>query len=408
MLRYRKSKLVLFFVIIALCYIDLEILDSSELFHGDFVEGLFRTNRFMEDMDPTKPCGLRGIRNFIRKHGSFPGSGHWNNSELGYPKAHYTTPDCVLHPPMQAATDTMKYLSLAKPRKIVIIGDSQGWQFTAALSKLLTKQTHYRFRKTLKQEAVNENGYLPSEQYYLKDTGLESSALIITHRTCHSCLGHYYRFTHNETHETFDLEYISMMLHNHSSIKPNASFCQNPTQKAEILCSVSNQQEFLFKFYLREQPPDLLLLFTTFAHDHNRKLKDVRKSLNYLHTLIQETIPRTSDIVWFPTTSVNLLKISETSRLIRYDNNLDAHDIIVAMNAILAESLQEWGRYDKEDNHYGFLDVHMMSQKVQSVWGTDLIHMKHHFYSSIIAYVMQILAQDAQENTQTLPKQLIT
>jgi hypothetical protein len=95
-----------------------------------------------------------------------------------------------------------------------------------------------------------------------------------------------------------EIEYISMMLASKGSITPNQTYCRT-LGASDPICTIKTQQEFLFEIYLRNHFPDLLLMFTTFAHLRHKTFQQVELVLNHLIGVIDKVALDKTKVVWF-------------------------------------------------------------------------------------------------------------
>ena len=183
-----------------------------------------------------------------------------------------------------------------------------------------------------------------------------------------------------------------MMMLSNSSILPNPKYCEK-NRDNDPLCSVKTQQEFLLKIYLKNRFPDLMLIFTTFVHDREQSLNEIKIALLHLYDLLKETASSTSKVIFFPTAPMVLSKIPEEEVAASFVNGIDGNRKINASNHILFETLLEQISSDR-DNMYGFLDLYAMATGIQQAWSLDHVHFNEHYYKTTMAYLMQILNND--------------
>ena len=177
-------------------------------------------------------CSLSCINNYSLQHGYFPSDGSWRDIEKGYPHSHYNVSACKLAHPSQAPNNMRTYMKAAKPKTIVVIGDSQGRRYGVALMKH-AELVGYSC-SLVKKESVETKTFMPGKQYFLNGTGLTSNALLVARRDCGTCVSALNHCTNNVTKHEFDIEYISMTMTSKQSILPNQAYCKN--RKNDMIC----------------------------------------------------------------------------------------------------------------------------------------------------------------------------
>ena len=355
---------------------------------------------------PGKPnCSLQNINRYILSNSVFPGGGHWDNLTDQY--VHYTSEYCNLLPPFLVTKHASLFMSIAKPRKIMLTGDSQGKRYTDAFLWHLGNIGYWC--KTLKSEGVNEGGYQPDKAYFLQGTGIKAHTVVMPRRTCHSCLSFYSRCQNPTTKHQVDVEYISMTMFVNADMISNNEYCQNSLHKKELVCSVANQQEFLFKLYLKNRFPDYILMFTSFSHCVNNLEKTMMDFLPKLYQLIANNDPHgNSTVVWVPTSSADLTRfrdkwIDKDKRDAKYENGNDYNQQINRLNHALFKSLRNELRLRQDSGRtkmFGFLDLYAMTQgqELKNAWFTDHVHSKPILYRIVTAYLLQSLYESVADN----------
>ena len=376
----------------------------------------------LDAKNPTKPvCSLSVIKEYMLDKGYFPTNGSWLTRTLHYPSCQYRVDTCILQSPSQAQNSLKKYMRIKRPKRITVIGDSNGRRHFDALSRLVRKIGYSC--SVLKKE---KNGYQPTVQYYTQGTGMAEEALVLRNRTCHSCNSQLNICLNMETKHQLMVEYVSMMLFT-PGILPNRTYCQNKHHISQPVCSVKTQQEFLFSVYMKKQFPDLMLMFSAFGHaiGENQSVENVKQFIADVLDLLDQNAPDTSTIVWYPTSSTKPQQDSTYSdKMDRNNDKMDKNDdkmdkyndkmnknndkmnrnndkmTFTEMNektlemnhALFGSLLAKIKSGDKKT--FAFLDLFDMAMKIQIHWGMDHVHFIGDFYDTVIAYTMQLLAQD--------------
>ena len=337
------------------------------------------------------PCSLMSIKRDMMESAYFPTGGTWRNIDQGYPCASYSPRSCSLPAATISSSLTIAYTEHTKPHHILLMGDSMGHGYYKALV-MLFEAAGYSC-KTIKQET---DSYVPKKQYYVQGTNIDSEAIVTAERTCHSCLSTLQTCYSFRANHQIDLEYISMIVLSNAGILPNKTYCQ--LKSTDPVCSVATQQDFLFQIYLRDRFPDLLLVFTTFAHDRMRNsTAEVKTGIRYLFNILRETSKNKGTILVFPGPKMNLAKSPPYEKDLTFtEKGLDSNGMISALNQVLYEAMMEEKIVHNATNMYGFLDLFSMSDHddLTREWSTDHVHFKTPWYQIVMAYVMEVLAAE--------------
>ena len=87
-------------------------------------------------------CSLQNINKYLLDNSAFPAHGHWkdiNNTN----KVHYASNFCKLLPPRFIKRYINLYMKIARPRKVVSIGDSQARQYVDSFLQFLKGSAGY-------------------------------------------------------------------------------------------------------------------------------------------------------------------------------------------------------------------------------------------------------------------------
>jgi hypothetical protein len=234
---------------------------------------------------------------------------------------------------------------------------------------------------------------MPGKGYYLQGTALTSNTLVVASRTCHSCLSQLTRCTisTNATPAVLEVEYISMMMVANASIVANSTYCRAESTKHNLLCSITTQQEFLFKLYFKNRYPDLMLIFGTFGHDRKKSFEYVDKALRHTIEVIDETGTANTSVIWFTTASVYAKKLKKVNKKCTYENGMTIHEKIEALNHVLHNALNNRVEASTNPQMFGFWDLFYMSKDIGKFWAEDHVHYLPHWYKYVIGYILHAL-----------------
>ena len=389
--KYQRVILIAVVVVSALLIVAHGVLKKKHLSMIHKISEKCSTNINDLSNSTLTPCSLISIEREMIESVYFPTGGTWRNIDQGYPCASYSPRSCSLPAAVISSSFTKAYMELTKPRHILLMGDSMGHGYYNSLV-MLFEIAGYRC-KIIKQET---DSYIPKKQYYVQGTNIDSEAIVTAQRTCHSCLSTLQTCYDVRTNYQINLEYISMIVLSNATILPNETYCQ--IKSTDPVCSVATQQDFLFRIYLRDRFPDLLLVFTTFAHDRERNsTAEVKTGIRYLFNILRETSKNKGTILVFPGSKMNLAKsLSNEVNFTFTEEGLDSNGMISALNHVLYEAMMEEKMVHNTTNMYGFLDLFSMSDHddLTREWSIDHVHFKRPWYQMVMAYVMGVLAAE--------------
>ena len=342
-------------------------------------------------------CTLKSIAEETKANGYFPTAGVWRKVEYGYPFAQFLPQNCDLAHPALAPSITRDFMEEAKPRSVIIVGDSQGRQFRDALKTLLVYAGYWC--RTVKEESIihTSDGYtIDTQSYYTQDLDNPvEDGLLKIHRTCDNCPGRLLSCHNRETEHQVNVEYIPMILLSNNSITVNQTYCKQKGNSSHPICSIKTQQDFLFRIYLKNKFPDVLMLFSTFAHYKRHSIEGAARGYNYLFNILRETANNDSKVLMFSSTKMNLDKLPKHEIGKTYENGLDVNGLISALNHVLYKAMKQEEQYNKT-RMYGFWDLFAMTNHnaIAREWYEDHVHFKEDWYRTVMAYVMELLAAE--------------
>ena len=335
---------------------------------------------------PKPLCSLNLIQNYLKTCGYFPSKGLWNNEIT-----HYDPGFCTL-PRSEHFHHHMSHSLVSNNiSRILIIGDSNGARYSNALQSGL-QNIGYQC-KVVKSEQM---GFFPDKKYYLRDMGLDPSVLEMKERTCQSCTSKKIECVPKNSHGNLKrliMEYVSMMVITTDSIVPNKSYCATNWHP---VCNISTQQEFLFRAYLKDNYPQLIVIASTFAHDWDKSFDFVWNGLEDIVDLVEDTAPSNTQVVWLPMTAINMPiyvnKIVDQPQFLKIYEGFNYEDRVHALNHLLYHVVGKHFTQSKEKVlWYPFFDLYRMSKQKQSQLAKDGVHFKPKWYNYIIGYLFAMI-----------------
>ena len=337
-----------------------------------------------------KNCSFDLLNEYHEQCGYLSTKSSWINHKQGYPNASIEIPMCDLERELsaeKAGCHLLEYIYRKGIRHIVTFGDSQGKRYKLAFMQLLKKATTFDCR-LVKQE---QEGFTFGLEYFID--GVDPSFVHPVNRTCQSCSSSLLRCEDRDGYELF-IEHIAMLMNADASIVANESFCATPDRKTHPLCTATTQQEFVFKHYFASQPkyPDLLLIFTTFAHDRERPFSGIHKGFQHLIQVIDHNVPASSTIVWYTTTPFHEKNMYPDLANMVCENGYSVNEKILSINHILFHMIRDKLRV-REDRvqMYGFLDLYELQLGLEQDWALDWVHSQPDWYIYVIQHTAILL-----------------
>ena len=263
---------------------------------------------------------------------------------------------------------------------IVILGDSNGGRYWYAMHRLLTSNRWKCI--TLKQEQPTENG-LPDPKYFVKEPAIPLGDIHYRSRDCHGCLSSLCQCSFGGAQLT--IEYIALEFLIDSEVTTTRKIASRCKGKFHYYCPHSDTyQEFIFREYLNNKYPDVLLFFTS-MHDINRHtLKHIRVSANFFFNLVENYMPRDSYVI-----IMNGMKRQTMPFKATYENELTANEMQVLHNEIIYDTV-----HNRLTNPllfwYVFPTLFDNSTSTNDLYA-DYVHRTPEWYTSISGYLLQLI-----------------
>ena len=349
------------------------------------------------------PCTLGTLDTCMVSCDYFCQKGIWHNISDGYPYARFVPQFCNLASPKDADQSLHRYLAKMhwqqtifnfqktahRHHRILVIGDSQGQRYHHALVSVF-RQAGFDCQRT----KWENQGFRPGKSYYTDNNSLPTEAILIGNRTCRTCWSSLYSC--NSSIYRIEVEYLAIMISANHSILPNRTFCSLHHHHHHV-CAAHSHQEFIFKVYLHNRIPNLILLFTTFGHDYGKGFQEVADAILYTIDLLKDEAYSQCTRIWFTTSPFLERKMRPLDKTWRFENEYDINGKIIAFNNILYELLHrnfvQSSLLHKPRNIFGYFDLFSMAQSVQNKWAIDHVHMLPQWYRYVIRYLIHILAE---------------
>jgi hypothetical protein len=218
-------------------------------------------------------CSNRVFQSYFNVCKKLPEFGNWTNI-AGYKhgQAVFSTPLCkVQNVSGELLAEQLKGTHIDR---ILMIGDSHGFRYFTALKKLVSS-SGYDCEMVLQEEG-DQRGPKHMPHYLAKNWGISEKALTRKHRGCYSCRCNLVRCKHRSSRHTIELEFLGMVISS-NFILPDRKVCSKANY---TFCAARTEKELIFKYYLAERRPDVVMISTTSSHDYKTvKGKPIRPTL---------------------------------------------------------------------------------------------------------------------------------
>ena len=230
-------------------------------------------------------------------------------------------------------------------------------------------------------------GFNITLDYYTKDSGFVS--LVTVHRTCTSCSSKL-NVCSGTDGRVVSLEYLSLMVTSTQPMQLNDRFCQQ-SKIDHTSCLNLTQPEYVFKYYLnrRQNYPQLLLIFSSFAHDNGRPLEKVYNNMKYLMNVTTSYVPQLSDVIWYDSSPWYANKHFHwyTPEGQGYNPNEKIRAENAFLSRLVSEHRTSWGK----PRIHSFFDLYHMQEQLRQKWYEDHIHSIEAWYRYVMGYTAAML-----------------
>ncbi len=333
-----------------------------------------------------RPLCTNGIfRAYYRTRHGFPPPGQWTVRDpivsAVYP---VLSPDICSFPLEFTGGDFVKQCFQRKRlRSILIMGDSQGAHYSWGLRDILNQTFDdcevMKFEN--RTDGVKKSDNVDKRYFSDGNTSLESRMMIGV-RWCGCCLSYKMRCQDRDI-EPFTFEYIGF--HHMERFVMDVNMGNMASGETNLI----SFHEFLFRHYLKDNTPDLIIFSPTVNHGKFRELpRQFRLQLRSLKSYIDAWTPAETEVYWLPGMAEHENRRTRQKYINKTKRGKLATELILDLNNLVYKELEpdlllENGR------HFGFLDLFQASVN-RSEWSYDGIHMEPFWYDLIMSYLLQV------------------
>ena len=354
------------------------------------------TNHCRARANRTAKCNWETFRKYQIQNDYFPGQGHWELKERHYSAATFVPEMC--HFDNQRITlqskNLLKCIRGNKWHKIVTTGDSNGYRYFLGVQYWL-EMAFAKCKLTREEKAVNlresDNSYMPDLRYFTKGRKDLESIYKIQRRRCHSCKSRYVQCqfpaakkdSKSVPQKPFVLEHLANTGIIDTSVT-TLNITQNTTNPIPPTSSV---EEYIFRSYLKEELPDILIITLPFIHEIKTNLSIALQKINELSELVKKYIPPKVKVVWVPQT-----KIWKYSTPL-YEG-MGANTKVTKMNKALFNEIKPL-IVDRARHWYGFYDLQSIACPLRSL-SRDGVHMYPVYYQVLMGQLLQLMCSEQE------------
>lgn len=271
--------------------------------------------------------------------------------------------------------------------KILMIGDSQAARY---FNEFRYELHDSGFRCKL-QRIEGGRPYDPDPAYYVNGTDIKLIRIISHRRDCHGCRSKFYEcatLRDMVPRQTLQLEILAMDFYSDTEL---ITYESGRLENCLPTCTFSHTtQEFFFHEYLKGNFPDVLFLFGN-NHYNKHNLNLLRIHISTLASLLRNTVPKTTSVVWFTTPGEWEEYRKENWKNQTFEGGVyKPQEYISLLNKAVFENLEPWMN-EKYSNFLPFLDLQSVSKDVLAELNLDGVHMVQPWYKLLMSYFTQTL-----------------
>ena len=328
-------------------------------------------NSSVNKTSSTTKCSNEVLLEYIRQTGSYPSEGHWEGD-------HFLPKLCSLNTSPIAPNKITKCFQRNNIRRVVTMGDSNGNRFSKALLGYLPPR--HESCSWTSMESMRDKGFLPEAAYYARDNmKLKSAIHVTTQNRCPLCQSRRSECTSSDP-DAVEFEHIGLAHMRYNILQIDKEFMQTANVSAETY------QEFIFKVYLKDRTPDLILIFCPFVHMvHN---KNEIKAIKYFIDLLTRYLPEDSTVYWIPAFA-GFQRTKDKNHKKPLPKDAITTNKLFKLNADLYKNLYSL-LLEKPSQMKGFFDLIDMSLD-RGDWSTDGVHMEPVWYKEVTKYLLQLI-----------------
>ncbi|KAK2147586.1 hypothetical protein LSH36_546g01062 [Paralvinella palmiformis] len=325
------------------------------------------------ELETSRPCTHALFREFYTKYKHLPGHGRWIRKE---DQLYFQPKICKFKfDIMENSGEALRQcLSHSNVSHIVTMGDSNAGRHYVTMYEAF-RSFGRKTCRTIDTEDLAEGGFLPDKNYFTKSDKNWTEFIQIHYRYCRTCKSsrHLCHLTYANQTRDIRFQHVAMTMVMDDSIQLHVPDFRRGSGLLEDVFAITSQQ-FIFRYYLADDYPDVIIIFLPFNHAKRLALEITAAEIEYFHALAKYYLPTYTKIFYMPTPSE-----FERSRLASvwinrtYDRGMLATEMIDELNQKLFHVLFDDLTTDS-GRVFAFLDLLKISQDRED-WSEDGVHM---------------------------------
>jgi hypothetical protein len=267
--------------------------------------------------------------------------------------------------------------------RIVIMGDSNAARFSHPFMGTI-QDLGWQCSTTKTEQSADPTQ--PDPNYFVREPSIKLEHLKVKQRGCHGCRSFQVECK-KEGGKTLSIEYLAtqFLLDSEVTTLRMHSMCA-----VETFCEHSDTyQEFIFREYLVDRYPDVLLFFAS-DHDKNRHtLKRMRLAAHYFFSIIDAYLPANSTVIVMNVMKQLTQHQPQVWRDAVYERGMLTNELIQAENAMLYEVMHD-KLVQSDKRWYAFPTLYDSTNATDHLYA-DAVHRAHGWYHSIALYLNHLL-----------------
>jgi hypothetical protein len=273
-------------------------------------------------------------------------------------------------------------------RRILQFGDSNGHRY--ADGALVNLQKRGWACTKIKEEKPSVPS-VPDPKYFVRQPLINLSDIRVSIRSCHGCVS----FTAQcyRANRTLIYEYLAMQFFADNEVTTNRSrnvtyYYPDQTTSYQVQSSLT-QQAFLFREYLTDKYPDVIIFFISSHFRH--KVNDIEPLAAQFFDIIERHLPPTSSVIIASSMKkqYTIGSVNPTFIKMRFERNFTANDMQLWLNARVYDAALP-RLVDPVKRWYAFPSLYDVSNTTDQMY-TDHVHRTPVWYQSITRYLLQLI-----------------
>jgi hypothetical protein len=271
-------------------------------------------------------------------------------------------------------------------RSILQFGDSNGRRYAEAFISNLGKRG-WKCSKIKQEQPAKAS--MPDPKYFVKPPSINHADIRVSQRSCHGCISLLAQCSRAK--RTLTYEYLALQFFSDNEVTTNRTHYDIYNSSDQLTSfqnsSSTTQQEFIFREYLADRYPDVVIYFVSSHFRH--KLDDVQPLAASFFDIIERHLPPTSRVI----IASSMKRVYGTAHKhlskVLYERNFTANDMQLWLNARVYDAALS-RLVDPVKRWYAFPSLYDVSNTTDQMYA-DHVHRTPVWYQSITRYLLQLI-----------------